>query len=155
MDQYKNVIELYDRLCVERNDSTFWAANILDASQGITSKIVWQNFYAYMANENHVFTDTWQDSLGEQVDKGLSLKEGGVTFKTKTVQNGNITIIRMTPENFVLLIKRMANPWLAFLKQYRKKHPSMSLKQAMKSASSEYKKAPKKSTKKKSQKSRT
>lgn len=95
MDQYKNVIELYDRLCVERNDSTFWAANILDASQGITSKIVWQNFYAY------VFTDTWQDSLGEQVDKGLSLKEGGVTFKTKTVQNGNITIIQMTPENFV------------------------------------------------------
>ena len=85
MDQYKNVIELYDRLCVERNDSTFWAANILDASQGITSKIVWQNFYAYMANENHVFTDTWQDSLGEQVDKGLSLKEGGVTFKTKSL----------------------------------------------------------------------
>ena len=101
MDQYQKVIDLYDRLCVERNDSTLWAANILDASQGITSQIVWQNFYAYMANESHVFTDTWQDSLGEQVDKGLTLKDGDVTFKTKKVQNGNVTIIRMTPENFV------------------------------------------------------
>ena len=34
----------------------------------------------------------------------------------------------------------MANKWLTFLKQYRSKHPGMSLKQAMKSASGEYKK---------------
>jgi hypothetical protein len=34
----------------------------------------------------------------------------------------------------------MANPWLAFLKDYRKKHTGMSLKAAMKAASSEYKK---------------
>jgi hypothetical protein len=35
----------------------------------------------------------------------------------------------------------MANKWLAFLSQYRKKHSGMSLKQAMKAASSEYKKS--------------
>ena len=54
-----------------------------------------------MANESHVFNSTWQDSLGEQVDKGLTLKEEGVTFKTIKVQNGNVTYIRMTPDNLV------------------------------------------------------
>ena len=36
----------------------------------------------------------------------------------------------------------MANKWLVFLKSYRSKHPSLSMKQAMKAASKEYKKAP-------------
>ena len=99
MDEYKKVIELYDKLCIERNDSTFWSANILDASQHITSKLVWQNFYAYMANDQHTFTDQWKDSLGELVDTGLTLKEEGMTFNTKKVQNGNVTYIRMTPNN--------------------------------------------------------
>ena len=36
----------------------------------------------------------------------------------------------------------MANKWLEFLKSYRKKHPSLSMKEAMKAASKEYKKAP-------------
>ena len=34
----------------------------------------------------------------------------------------------------------MGNAWIDFLKQYRKKNPGLSLKQAMKKASSEYKK---------------
>jgi hypothetical protein len=38
------------------------------------------------------------------------------------------------------MLNRMANPWLSFLSEYRKKHKGMSLKQAMKSASAEYKK---------------
>ena len=97
MDEYIKVVQLYDKLCVERNDSSFWAENILDATQSITSKIVWQNFYAYMANDAHEFTDKWKDSLGELVDTGFTLKENGVTFNTKTVQNGNVTYIRMTP----------------------------------------------------------
>ena len=45
------------------------------------------------------------------------------------------------------------NPWLAFLKSYRSKHPSKSMKQAMKDAAVEYRKkkggAKKKKTKKK------
>ena len=45
--------------------------------------------------------------------------------------------------------KGMANKWLTFLKDYRKKHAGMSLKQAMKSASAEYKKSAKKSNGKK------
>ena len=99
MDEYTKVVQLYNKLCLERNDSSFWAANILDATQGITSKLVWQNFYAYMANEAHEFTDQWKDSLGELVDTGFTLKQDGVTFNTKKVQNGNITYIRMTPNN--------------------------------------------------------
>ena len=46
----------------------------------------------------------------------------------------------------------MANKWLTFLKEYRKKNPTLSLKQAMKSASAVYRKskstAPKKGKKK-------
>ena len=105
MDEYQKVVQLYDKLCSERSDSTFWAANILDATQGITSKIVWQNFYAYMANEHHEFTDQWKDSLGELVDTGFTLKQDGVTFDTKKVQNGNVTYIRMTPKNLKPLDK--------------------------------------------------
>ena len=98
MDEYKQVCALYNKLCKERNCSTLWAANIVDASQGITQKIVWQNFYAYMANTNHIYSDKWLDSLGEQVEKGLKLNEEGIKFKTKTVQNGTVTYIQMTPE---------------------------------------------------------
>ena len=98
MDEYKTVCALYDKLCLERNCSTLWAANILDASQGITQKIVWQNFYAYMANTNHIYSDKWVDSLGEQVEKGLKLNDEGLKFKTKTVQNGTVTYIQMTPD---------------------------------------------------------
>ena len=34
----------------------------------------------------------------------------------------------------------MANKWLDFVKQYRKKHPGQTLKQSLKGASVEYKK---------------
>ena len=52
----------------------------------------------------------------------------------------------------------MANPWISFLKSWRAKNKGVSLKDSMKQASSEYKKAPKapkapkKKGKKKSQK---
>ena len=38
------------------------------------------------------------------------------------------------------LNKTMANVWLAFLAQWRKSHPKVSMKQAMKSAAVEYRK---------------
>jgi hypothetical protein len=46
----------------------------------------------------------------------------------------------------------MANPWLKFLSDYRKKHSGMSLKQAMKAASTEYRKGSKGKAKPKSKK---
>ena len=106
MDEYQTVCALYDKLCLERNCSTLWAANIVDASQGITQKIVWQNFYAYMANTHHIYSDKWLDSLGDQVEKGLKLNEEGIKFKTKTVQNGTVTYIQMTPEILLSSIKK-------------------------------------------------
>lgn len=99
MDEYNKICALYDKLCTERSDSSFWAINILDATKGITQKIVWQNFYQYMANSSHEFTDTWQTSLGEQIDNGLTMETGGVKFKTHEVKNGNVTHIRMIPES--------------------------------------------------------
>ena len=35
----------------------------------------------------------------------------------------------------------MANKWIAFLKEYRRKNPTLSLKAAMKSGAAEYKKS--------------
>ena len=52
----------------------------------------------------------------------------------------------------------MGNPWLVFVKAFRKKNPGMSLKDSLKKASVEYKKgkksAPKKKFKKNEQKSK-
>ena len=99
MDEYNAVVEKYNRLCEERNNNLFWAENITDATDGLVTPIVWQNFYAYMANEQHKYTDKWQESIGEQVEQGLTLKVGSQQFKTKTVHNGPVTYIKMTPEN--------------------------------------------------------
>jgi hypothetical protein len=101
MDEYNSVVDKYNRLCEMRNDSRFWAENITEATQDITSRTVWQNFYAYLADSNHSFTDTWKESLGEQVDKGLTMKCGEQKFDTVKVQNGNVTYIKMTPGNLI------------------------------------------------------
>ena len=106
MDEYNRVVAKYDHLCETRNDNRFWAENITEATEGVTSAIVWQNFYAYMADSGHSFTDAWQESLGEQVDKGLTLDIGKQQFETNTVQNGNVTYIKMVPENLIACNKR-------------------------------------------------
>ena len=97
MDEYKLVIAKYDRLCKERNNNSFWAENITEATENISSAIVWQNFYAYMSDSGHKYTDLWKQSIGEQVDGGLTLKWGDQKFDTVTVQNGDVTYIKMTP----------------------------------------------------------
>ena len=99
MDEYNSVCAVYNNLCANRSDPSFWAENILEGTQGITNKLVWQNFYAFLCNENHKFTDQWQPSLGELVDTGFVLEDGNVTFKEHKVQNGNITHIQLTPTN--------------------------------------------------------
>ena len=99
MDEYKAVVAEYDRLCTQRNNNQFWAENITDATQPITQAIVWQNFYAYLANSKHKFCAVWQHSLGEQVEEGLLLEDGNQTFKTIRTQNGPVTYIRLTPDN--------------------------------------------------------
>ena len=99
MDEYSQVISKYDRLCTDRDNHSFWAENITEAGENITSLIVWQNFYAYLANSDHVFTGVWKESLGEQVDKGLTAEYDNQKYDTKTVQNGNVTFIKLTPQN--------------------------------------------------------
>ena len=97
MDEYNAVIAKYNLLCEQRNDNRFWAQNITEATENVSSPIVWQNFYAYIANSGHVFSDVWKQSLGEQVDEGLTLECGQQKFETHEVQNGNVTFIKMTP----------------------------------------------------------
>lgn len=107
MDEYNAVISKYDQLCSDRNNNKFWADNIVEATENIKSALVWQNFYAYIGNVNHKFSNTWKESLGEQIDNGLTMKCDGQEYKTKTVKNGNVTYIQMTPppDNFNVSIK--------------------------------------------------
>ena len=108
MDEYNAVTSKYDELCKERNNNLFWAQNITEATAGVTSKIVWQNFYSYLGNNEHKFSELWRESLGEQVEGGLTQPSGEHKFKTKTVQNGDVTHIKMTPigpDNLRLLNK--------------------------------------------------
>ena len=114
MDEYNAVIQKYDRLCEERNSNLFWAENITDATEGLVTPIVWQNFYAYMANAAHKFSE-WQESLGEQFDAGRQLKLGDQQFKTKTVHNGNVTYIRMTPEENLNVSNKHGEPVVSLL----------------------------------------
>ena len=100
--EYETAVTKYDRLCEERNDNRFWSENITEATTGITSRIAWQNFYSYLGDSSHEYTDKWARSLGEEVDEGLTLQYGDQQFKTETVQNGNVTIIKMTPDNLNL-----------------------------------------------------
>ena len=109
MDEYNSVIQKYDRLCEERNNHLFWAENITEATADITSRIVWQNFYAYLGNDSHVYSNIWKESLGDLVDAGLRHHTGERTFQTKTVQNGNVTHIKMIPvgpENLKVFTKK-------------------------------------------------
>ena len=116
MDEYKTAITKYDRLCKERNDNRFWSENITEATTGITSRIAWQNFYSYLGNNAHEFTEKWARSLGEEVDDGLTLEYGDQQFKTETVINGNMTIIKMTPENLNLSNKKDYGEQMACLR---------------------------------------
>ena len=62
-----------------------------------------------MGDGSHVFSNIWKESLGDLMKTGLTYETGEQTFQTKTVQNGNVTHIKMTPvgpENLKVFTKK-------------------------------------------------
>ena len=139
--QVEKTIKLYESLVTDLPCAESWAYNILEASKKLTTGIAQTNFYRYLFDPtNYVFQEDIktiskadEDKYNEMVaefDKNNSLQ---VTY----YKNGS-------DMNIVYLIKqtmpKKANPWLVFLKQFRAKHKTMSMKLAMKAAAKQYKK---------------
>jgi hypothetical protein len=100
MDDFNKAVKLYERLCFERSDHTFWSANLEEATLHLKTDIVWQNFYSYLNNNEHEFTSTMKPSLGDSIDNntlGDVYKWDANEYNYKTVQNGNVTIMQVTP----------------------------------------------------------
>jgi hypothetical protein len=95
--QYNVAIEEYTRLSKERQDHSFWMANIIDSSLGLTDDIAWQNFYSHLTNDSHIFKNSLDKTLGQCIDEGLIFPESLTKFKIKEVQNGDVTHVRLTP----------------------------------------------------------
>ena len=97
---YTIAIEKYEKLCEERDNDHFWSENIIDASVDLKSAIAWQNFYIYLSDSTHQYEGKMQPTLGESIDDGSAVYPPcDVDFDYVTVQNGNITHIKMTPKS--------------------------------------------------------
>ena len=95
--QYNVAIEEYARLSEERRDHSFWMANIIDSSLGLTDDIAWQNFYSHLTNDSHIFKNSLDKTLGQCIDEGVTFPDGPTTFKIEEVQNGDVTHVKLTP----------------------------------------------------------
>ena len=95
--QYNFAIQLFNRLSEERQDPSFWMANIVDSTIGLDEEIGWQNYYSYLADENHIFQNIMKKTLGECIDEGESYPQSEVEFEITSVQNGDVTHMKMIP----------------------------------------------------------
>ena len=95
--QYNFAIQLFNRLSEERQDPSFWMANIVDSTIGLDEEIGWQNYYSYLADENHIFQNIMKKTLGECIDEGESYPQSEGEFEIKSVQNGDVTHMKMVP----------------------------------------------------------
>lgn len=101
--------EKYDKLCVARNNSSFWADNIIESTQQLKDPVAWQNFYSYLADDTHTYC-SWKTSLGECIDDGLEPPLCQTKFNTRVVHNGNVQHIRITPIICNTLLKDNGQP---------------------------------------------
>ena len=100
MDEYLKTVALYDRLCLERNHHSFWACNILDATRNLKDPVAWQNFYGYMANDQHEFKLELGKTLGQMIDDGEigDVYKNAVPMNEKIIMNGDVTLCYETPK---------------------------------------------------------
>lgn len=104
MDEYNTAVELYEKLCEERPYDENWSDNIIEGSVGIKSPIAWQNFHSYLSNTSHSFVNRMLPSLGDAIDNGevsseIVYNKDPYEYDYKTVDNGPVRIIRMTPKS--------------------------------------------------------
>jgi hypothetical protein len=99
MDEYLKAVSIHERLCEARRHHSFWSSNIVEASEGLSDPIAWQNFYSYLSNNSHEFINELLPSLGDAIDKGIPdpYANDPVSYNNETFQNGDIKIIRVKP----------------------------------------------------------
>ena len=97
--QYHTAVTEYERLCKARTDPSQWSENIIDATTDLVEPIAWTNFYTYLSDEAHKYSDIKTRTLGDALDDGPILPSPcPVKLKTVSVQNGTVTHIRVTPD---------------------------------------------------------
>jgi hypothetical protein len=95
--QYNFAIQRFNSLSEERQDPSFWMANIVDSTIGLSENIGWQNYYSYLADDKHIFQNIMKKTLGECIDEGESFPHSDVGFEITSVQNGDVTHMKMIP----------------------------------------------------------
>ena len=148
MEACMRTIEKLNRLNKSRPDPADTLINIAEVCQDCDlNDEGWTNFYSYITTTDR---STWQyltdiPTLGDlseehlaKIEEDLQKQVSDVGVMHKSYENGIETFVDV--KYFDPILKRMANKWLDFVKQYRKKHPGQTLKQSLKGASVEYKK---------------
>ena len=100
--QYNFATNQYTRLCEARRDHSFWMANIIDATVGMTDDIAWQNFYTFISDDKHVFKNSLAKTLGQCIDEGESFPDCPIQFQIDEVQNGDVTHVKLTPNVYCI-----------------------------------------------------
>ena len=102
--EYTFALNKYDELAILRNDPSFWADNLVQATKDLKNPIAWRNFYSVLGNSDHVYSDekgirTLNDWLQDHTDGVVDpADECHIKFKERRVQNGNVTHIMLTPD---------------------------------------------------------
>jgi hypothetical protein len=100
MDEYLKAVEIYERLCMERSDHTFWSSNLEESTVHIKQAVAWQNFYCYLNDNKHKYVNELQPSLGDAIDTntvGDPYASDPHEYDYVTVQNGNVTVMKVMP----------------------------------------------------------
>jgi hypothetical protein len=101
MDEYLKTVKLYNQLCYDRSHHSFWSDNLQEGTVHLKSKIAWQNFYSYLNNSDHEYSSLIKPSIGDSIDDntiGNIYETDTHEYQYKTILNGNVTIIQVTPE---------------------------------------------------------
>ena len=101
--EYTYALNKYDKLAEKRNDPSFWADNLIQATKDLKHPIAWRNFYAVLGNSDHVYSDakgvrTLNDWLEDHKDGVIDPKDvSPIQFTETRVKNGRTVHIRLTP----------------------------------------------------------
>ena len=91
---------MYESLCKDRSDHTFWSANLEEATALIKQPVAWQNFYSYLNNPKHEYINKLLPSLGDAIDNnevGDPYASDPYEYDYVKVQNGDVTIMSVIP----------------------------------------------------------
>ena len=112
--EYTDALKKYDKLAETRNDPSFWADNLVRATEQLKNPIAWRNFYAVLGNSDHVSSDdknvrTLNDFIEDHRDGVVNSEDiSPIQFTEERINNGNNVYIKLTP-NISKYIEKQEN----------------------------------------------